>query len=267
MSDNSIKILLIEDNPGDARLIRDLFAEAGAGMFDLKYTDRLSTGLVCLANEEIGLVLLDLSLPDSQGIETFTKLHSEVPRVPIVILSGLDDEELAIRAVQDGAQDYIVKGQLDHNTVVRLVRYAIERHKILTELEKTRQQQLQMKDQFLSHISHEVRSPLTVIYQFVTILLDGLAGDLNHEQHEYLEIVLKNTNQLKSMIDELLELTRAQTGKLTIEPQSISVTDLIGETLKSLSSTANAKGIALSADVTSDPPCICRSHTRPRNSY
>ncbi|MFQ5787009.1 MAG: response regulator, partial [Thermodesulfobacteriota bacterium] len=252
MSDNSIKILLIEDNPGDARLIRELFAEAGAAMFDLKCADRLSTGLTCLADEKIDLVLLDLLLPDSQGIETFTKLHSEVPEVPIVILSGLDDEKLAFRAVQDGAQSFIFKGQLDHNTLVRVIRYAIERHKILTELEETRQQQLRTQDQFFSHVSHELRSPLTAIYQFITVLLDGLAGDINPEQRKYLEIVLKNTNQLRTMIDDLLVVTRAHTGKLNIEPQIISLPKLIYEIFESQNLNASANGVNLYVDVPRD---------------
>src|SRR6202041_425782 len=90
-----------------------------------------------------------------------------------------------------------------------------------------RTHQIQFKDEFLSHVSHELRSPLSAIYQFVTILLDRLAGELNPEQHEYLEIVLRNVKQLQAMINDLLDVTRVQAGKLTIELQCISVSDAI----------------------------------------
>src|SRR6202041_389981 len=111
-----------------------------------------------------------------------------------------------------------------------------------------RTHQIQFKDEFLSHVSHELRSPLTAIYQFVTILLDKLAGELNLEQHEYLQIVLRNVKQLQSMINDLLEVTRVQAGKLTIELQCTSVSEAIIYTVNTLQGAASAKGITLSAN-------------------
>jgi len=95
------------------------------------------------------------------------------------------------------------------------------------ELDRTGRQQLEMKDQFISHVSHELRSPLSAVHQFTTILLDGLAGPLGSEQREYLEIVLRNSLQLRDMIGDLLEVTRAQAGKLTIRPKPTSLCDLL----------------------------------------
>lgn len=130
----------------------------------------------------------------------------------------------------------------------RLQHEVHQRQLALAELEQTRQQQLQLKDQFLSNISHELRSPLTAIYQFVTILRDGLAGDINPEQHKHLEIVLRNTNQLRAMIEDLLQVTQTRTGRLSIQARPTSVTELIDETIGSLSALAAAKGITMSAD-------------------
>lgn len=130
----------------------------------------------------------------------------------------------------------------------RLQHEVHQRQLALAELEQTRQQQLQLKDQFLSNVSHELRSPLTAIYQFVTILRDGLAGDINPEQHKHLEIVLRNTNQLRTMIEDLLEVTQVRTGKLSIQARPTSVDELIDETIGSLGALAAAKGITLSAD-------------------
>jgi signal transduction histidine kinase len=126
----------------------------------------------------------------------------------------------------------------------------------VAELEQIRQDQLRVKDQFLSHVSHELRTPLTAIYQFVTILYDGLAGELNTEQREYLSIVLRNAKQLQNMIGELLEATRAEAGKLAIDPRRVVVAETISETLNVLLTTAAAKGITLGADVPGDLPPV-----------
>lgn len=145
------------------------------------------------------------------------------------------------------------------------LRHEVSQRKLaLAELEQTRQQQLELKDQFLSHVSHELRSPLTAIYQFVTILLDGLAGDLGAQQREHLEIVLRNANQLRAMIEDLLETTRVQTGKLSIEAQPTSMADTIDETVSSLRALADSKGIALSTDVSAHLPPVYADPQRVR---
>ena len=130
--------------------------------------------------------------------------------------------------------------------------------------EQSRNEQLRFKDEFLSHVSHELRSPLTAIKQFTTILLGGLAGDLNKEQHEYQQIVLKNVCQLQSMIGDILEVTRLETGKLTIEPDSVSVSAAVTDTVNTFQITARAKGIALSCHVPPDLPSAHADQTRLR---
>ena len=129
MSSNPIKVLLVEDNPGDARLIKEILSEARGILFDVECADRLSRARKHLADEGADLVLLDLTLPDSRGLDTFTKLRVYAPGIPIVVLSGLNDETIAVKAVQEGAQDYLVKGQVDSNVLIRSIRYAIERKK------------------------------------------------------------------------------------------------------------------------------------------
>jgi len=124
------------------------------------------------------------------------------------------------------------------------------------QLEAARKQQLVLKDQFFSHVSHELRTPITAVYQFATILLDGLAGDLNEEQRDYLGIVLRNVKQLQTMVAELLEAARADSGKLAIDPRVVSLHGLIPETLSMLLAGAAVKEIALSADVPGDLPWV-----------
>jgi PAS domain S-box-containing protein len=148
----------------------------------------------------------------------------------------------------------------EHANVSRLIGVNIdvtERKQAEEALEQSRQAQMRFKDEFLSHVSHELRSPLTAIKQFTSILLGGLAGELNKEQREYQEIVLKNIRQLQTMIDDLLEVTRLETGKLTVEAQSVSVSDAVTDTLNTLQGTARAKKITLSCDL---PPELPSAH-------
>ncbi len=129
------KVLLIEDNPGDARLIKEMLAEDPETPFALHTADRLSKGLEHLSAGETGLVLLDLSLPDSFGLETFAKVYAHSPMVPIIVLTGNDDQTVALSAVKGGAQDYLVKSRLERELLLRSMQYSIERKRYQVQLE------------------------------------------------------------------------------------------------------------------------------------
>jgi diguanylate cyclase (GGDEF)-like protein len=129
------KVLLIEDNPGDARLIREMLAEEPEAPFALHCADRLAHGLEQLSAGETVLVLLDLSLPDSFGLETFAKVYAHSPTVPIIVLTGNDDQTVALSAVKGGAQDFLVKGRLDRELLLRSMQYSIERKRYQVQLE------------------------------------------------------------------------------------------------------------------------------------
>jgi PAS domain S-box-containing protein len=126
-----LRVLLIEDNPGDARLIRAMLAEGPSRRWQLVHVERLATALPLLVAGTSDVVLLDLSLPDAQGLETVERVQAAAPEVPIVVLTGLDDEATGLRAVQAGAQDYLVKGQVSGELLARAVRYARERRQLL----------------------------------------------------------------------------------------------------------------------------------------
>ncbi|HEX4487395.1 MAG TPA: hybrid sensor histidine kinase/response regulator, partial [Terriglobales bacterium] len=252
---NSPNVLLIEDNPGDADLIRLRLVEGKSDM-NISTVNRLSDALSSLEKKSPSVVLLDLNLPDSHGAETFRRVLGKAPGVPVVVLSGQDDEELATKAVHQGVQDYLVKGNFDSKQLARAMRYAIERQGLLTSLDMSRKQQLQFKDQFLSHVSHELRTPLTSIYQFVTILLDGLAGSLSDEQRDHLETILRSANQLRTMIADLLEATRAESGKTRVEKRCVAVGQIIQQSVAMLQASANEKGVSLTVDIDNGIPLV-----------
>lgn len=134
MEKEFVQVLLIEDNLGDAKFINEMINESRDFHFRLDHAFRLSSGLEFIQKKKYDVILLDLGLPDSFGLETLQEVHSAAERIPIVIMTGLDDEELGLKAVQLGAQDYIVKLQIDTNLLVRSIRYAIERKKISQNL-------------------------------------------------------------------------------------------------------------------------------------
>jgi len=129
-----ITVLLVEDNPGDARLILELLEDVQAQAFDLERVGRLDHALSRLSRRGVDVVLLDLGLPDSQGLETFVRARRSAPEEPIVVISGLDDERLALEAVRSGAQDYLVKGRIEGHLLARVLRYAVERKRAELEL-------------------------------------------------------------------------------------------------------------------------------------
>ncbi|HAW30239.1 MAG TPA: glutamate dehydrogenase, partial [Planctomycetaceae bacterium] len=129
-SGNTVKVLLIEDNPIHVGLVKTLLSESKSPFFQLQYAGTLQAGLNQLDAAAVDVVLLDLTLPDSEDLDTFIRVRSFAPTIPIVIVTGLDDVKLAAKAVEAGAQDYLVKTQLSRTSLIRSMRYAIERTRV-----------------------------------------------------------------------------------------------------------------------------------------
>src|SRR5271155_6136195 len=120
-------LLLVEDNAGDARLLREMLNDAGAHKTETTQAESMREAELHLAQSVFDIVLLDLGLPDAHGLEAVRRARAVAPRVPLVVLTGLDDESVATRALQEGAQDYLIKGQIETRGLLRSLRYAIER--------------------------------------------------------------------------------------------------------------------------------------------
>jgi DNA-binding NtrC family response regulator len=132
-----IKVLIIEDNDDDAELLCYFLSKAEDLYFDRERAERISSAVDFLKKKNFDVLISDLGLPDSLGVETFVKLHTRYPEIPMIVLTGLDDQEAALKAVQGGAQDYLVKGKIDANLLIRSIQYSIERQKLITRLENS----------------------------------------------------------------------------------------------------------------------------------
>ena len=187
MIPEDLKVLLIEDNPNDVIILKNYLASHGSSLLDIEVCQRLSEAKKRLGQgkPDIDVILLDLGLPDSEGLETFTGIHQQAPKIPIVVLSGLDDEELAMRTVREGAQDYLVKGKLIGDLLSRSLRYSVERMRAKEALRQARDDLLQrttelasaneaLKDMVskVSAAGEAVRKSLQGIIQIISLIIE-----------------------------------------------------------------------------------------------
>ncbi|NHN59966.1 MULTISPECIES: hybrid sensor histidine kinase/response regulator [Halorussus] len=208
-------VLLIEDNPGDARLFEEMLQMKGNILDDsdnlspnlsLVHEERLEDGLERLESEPVDIVLLDLMLPDSSGEATFDAVLDRTREVPIVLLTGLNDREFGVNAVQRGAQDYLIKGEIDGELLVRTMRYAIERKKNERELAR-RTEQLAIMNQILEH---DIRNDMNVISGMAELLRERV-DDPDHE--EYLDRMLENSDHVVELTETASTLLETVAGE------------------------------------------------------
>lgn len=179
VAEEPIRVLLVEDDPDDATLIRMALGRS-IGRFDVRSADRLDEALAAMREAPVDVVLLDLGLPDSAGLETFTRFHGEWPDTPVIVLNGAGGEPLAMQAVREGATDFLIKDSLDADTLSRAVRYVVERHRMQREIRDlatvdeltgllNRRGFLPMAEHHLK-LAHRTEQPPTLLF----IELDGL---------------------------------------------------------------------------------------------
>ncbi len=253
----SMKILLIEDNPADAEYIRELLLDQTEPSFEIAHEESLSRGAHRLEEGGIDLILLDLGLPDSQGIDSIRAMQARSGSVPVVVLTGLDDEETGIRALQEGAQDYLIKGELSSPLLVRSIRYAIERHRVemaLRESEETarrRAEDLQRSNEDLERfayaVSHDLQEPVRMITSYAQLLARRYKGKLDADADEFIGFIEQGSRRMHDLIADLLEYSRVSTRQQPLVP--IDTEAVLAATLENLRFALEEQG----GTVTHDP--------------
>jgi signal transduction histidine kinase len=233
----TIRLLLVEDDPGDALLIRMALKKVTGSTFVVEHVDRLAAARERLAASSFDVVFLDLTLPDSFGLDTFAAARMAAPHLPFVIVSGLDDETVAIRAVHLGAQDYLVKGA-PADVLVRSIRYAIERRRLLAQVE----QASSAKSEFLTRLAHELRTPLNSVLGFAELLRMELpSGDHTRK----LDHIVTAGRHLETLIREALDIARIEAGKVGLRPEALRAIDLVHEAVTMVGPLAQARQIRI----------------------
>lgn len=270
MRPTPVRILLIEDEPSQARLIKEFLALEWEGAFEFLWADRLTEGLQ-KARGGIDVILLDLSLPDSMGFESFARARAALPRVPIVVFSGAADKTLALRTVQEGAQDYLLKGEVSGTLLVRSIRYAVERHRaeqalqaeitkhaeelerrvdertlalqteitvrkrteerLVSALRRLEAQNLARSD-FISNVSHELRTPLTSMSYEIQNLLDGTLGPIPETAANYLKMLDQDCQRMTKTVEDILDLSRLEAGTLRLHNGRVPFSRLVARSAR-----------------------------------
>jgi signal transduction histidine kinase len=247
--ESPVKVLLVEDNPGDARLTMEALKEAGAHRFAVTHVERLTDAQTRLREAPFDLVLLDLSLPDAKGLSTVRRIEAADPSIPIVVLSGFDNETMALEAVQAGAQDYLVKGESSGETIARAIRYAIERkrgEKLLFEAKEKAESASKAKSEFLATMSHELRTPLNAILGFSEVIQNEIFGPIGNQRYqEYLDDIINSGRHLLDLINEILDLAKIEAGKADIYEESLSIRDLVESCLRLVKERATSSRVAI----------------------
>lgn len=242
------RLLLIEDSASDAMIIEAHLRDSVFATATIHREASLSAGLERLEHSGYDGVLIDLGLPDSDGLATFVSVADVAGAAAVIVVTGLADARMAEEAVRFGAQDYLIKSESRPGEFGRAVDYAIRRQRVLGDLERARAEQLDAKDRFLSHVSHELRSPLSVVHQFASLLFDGVAGPLTADQREFLNVLIRNVGQLRVMIDDLLEVGLVQRGKLVVNCRELDLRAALAAAVAAYQPVAEHLGIALSLD-------------------
>jgi len=226
-------VLLVEDSPTDADMLRRVFLRSGYEEWKLVHVERLEDAIRRSQQQRFDVVLLDLRLPDSDGFETVKEFQAAIPNLPVIVLTKVDDENLALQAVAEGAQDYLVKDQITIHLLMRSIRYAIERGRVLQRLKNSEQSMMRaleqekelnlLKSSFISMASHELRTPMTMIRTCVE-LLQNYNNELTQEKrNQYFDRIKSAIHQITHLLDEVLLLGSTKSGGLRFQPQPLDL--------------------------------------------
>ncbi len=275
MRTEQINVLLVEDNVADAVLVR-LALEKSSSRFNVTTADRLSDALVQLETRGFDVALVDLSLPDSHGLGAVHCIRRGSPKMPIILLTGNDSDEMAIDALDNGVQDYLLKDGLFEKAptdlLVRAIRYAIHRqkssetqnllerletsHKLLKSKNRRLAKLCKTAERFVENVSHEFRSPLTVIKEYTSLMLAELLGPINTEQAQYLNVIENRSDDLNRMVDDILDGSRLDAGLLVMSRVQCRIADIIDGLRPTLESKAKSRGKKLRFDIGQDLPAV-----------
>jgi signal transduction histidine kinase len=275
-TDKSVNVLIVDDDELDRRLVKLVLARAANLIrFNVESAQTITEALEKLVKDNFNIILLDLNLPDSRGTETVQKIFNAAPDVPIVVLTGLDDENAGLEAIRSGAENYLVKGDGLEYTLVRTIRYAIERKRAKTSLVEAKQELERInarlikatataeemaaeaerantaKSQFLANMSHEIRTPMNAIIGFSEVLEEE---PLTGQQKEYVKMILDSSRHLLELINGILDFSKIEAGRMRAETVECDIRALLANIESLMNPSAKQKQLEFKIDCTEDVP-------------
>ncbi|HEY0972822.1 MAG TPA: ATP-binding protein [Gemmatimonadales bacterium] len=246
---SALRVLVIEDSQRDAELLIETLSETAADgiEFSYRHVTKLADACETLAGWTSDVVLLDLSLPDSRGLDSLQALHAAASDVPVVVMTGLDDDAFALRAVQAGAQDYLVKGRDDGGAVRRAIRYAVERQRLVLAAREA----ARIRDEVLAIVSHDLRNPLSTISMCARVLLDP-ETESSARARELGGIIRSSSEWMERLISDLLDVARVETGALALDVEPVPPGSVIDALATMYAPLAAERDVALVARVAPD---------------
>jgi signal transduction histidine kinase len=275
-----LRVLLVEDNRQHAELVEQAITSAALTFFDWERVGCLAAARASLAVHDFDVVLLDLVLPDASGFEALSQIQHEFPAISVVTLAENGDASSAVKAAAHGAQDCLYKAELNGPTIERVLRYAVQRQQMYIRLQKANQlldqrnaelqatnelldrksrqmaQLCETAREFVDNVSHEFRTPLTVIKEFVCIIQDALAGPVTEKQREYLAIVNDRADDLAIMVDDMLDVSKLEAGLLHVWRKRSDVGDILRHVLPSLERKAAIRKVTLETSLEENLPVV-----------
>jgi signal transduction histidine kinase len=273
MNRDTIRLLLVDDDPEDVLLTERTLKKVQEMQSDLAVAASLTDALLHVRSSGFDVILLDLGLPETSGLETLRRVRQENREVAIVVLTGLTDDAVALEALDQGAQDYICKGEVTPRALSRSIRYAIQRHQSYLEIQQLlarvqcSQDLLERKNRrlarlyktahrFVDNVSHEFRTPLMVVKEYVSLMRDGLLGQVNDEQVRALEVIEDRADDLNNMVDDMLDVSKLQSGLLGAWRKNCTVQGIVEHALPALRTKAVVRRVRLEVDLADDLPHV-----------
>ncbi|MHC5064236.1 MAG: response regulator [Planctomycetota bacterium] len=268
----SLRILAVEDDVGDGEILRLNLDDVADWEVDFQRVASSQEALLAIAERDTDAVFVDYNLGAENGIDVLKALRRSGYQGPLVFLTGMGDEQVAVDAFHGGADDYLPKGSLCSSGLQRAVTNAIIKCSLQAELKEQREKleaanrELKRRNseiqRFHQLLSHELKTPLTSALSFLEILADGISGPVTETQKEHLQIVKESCGQIVTCIDDLLDVARIESGKLSLDKKPEWVSELLQGTVNAMKPTAQSKGIELSAVVAPNLPQVIADNPR-----
>ena len=262
MAKEKLRVLLVEDNPTDAMIVKKILQRDNAFEYEVVHLVSGEDALLKLENWPYDIMLLDYNLPKKNGLETLKEIRARNIEMPIVMITGQDDEAIAAKLIKEGAFDYLPKKENYQDSVPLMIRKTmtefrakLEREKLQKEialrkeeLEKINAQLKEldrMKSNFVANVAHELKTPLTIIKGNLDNIDQGFAGEVQPKQKDILEDVFRVISRLSRLINDLLDISKIESGKMELNKEDLDIVALAGEIVKTFEALAGAKNISL----------------------